>query len=71
MVVCIVFIGVGGGILGSHLKGRRYKARSEILKRLDALEKRVAEDSVEQRLQALEAIVTDDRNTLREEIDAL
>ena len=71
MIVLIVLISVGGGILGSHLKARRITSRNQLLKRLEALEKRVGDESVEQRLQALEAIVTDHRGQLREKIDAL
>ncbi|MCY4143972.1 MAG: hypothetical protein OXG08_09840 [Gammaproteobacteria bacterium] len=71
MVVLIVAIGVGGGILGSHLKARRITSRNQLLRRLEVLEKKVGDESVEQRLQALEAIVTDQRSILREKIDAL
>ena len=41
------------------------------LKRIEALENRMADNSIESRLQALETIVTDNKNTLKEEIEAL
>ncbi len=71
MIVCIVFISVFGGILGNYLQHRRKGANKDVLRRIEALEKRVADDSFEERLQALETIVTDKRKTLEEEFERL
>ncbi|MCY3885733.1 MAG: hypothetical protein OXG24_12570 [Gammaproteobacteria bacterium] len=71
MVVCVVFISVVGGLIGTYLKGRRRATTKSIIKRIEALENRMADDSIESRLQTLEAIVTDNKHTLKEKIDAL
>ncbi len=71
MVVCVVFIGVAGGLVGNYLKHRRRVTTKSVLKRIEALENRMADNSIESRLQALETIVTDNKNTLKEEIEAL
>lgn len=71
MVVWIVFIGVAGGLVGKYLKYRRRATTKSVLKRIEALENRMADNSIESRLQALETIVTDDKNKLKEEIEAL
>lgn len=71
MVVCIVAIGVFGGVLGSYLKNKGRATTKSVLDRIDALETRVADNSIESRLQALETIVTDNKTVLKEKIDAL
>ncbi len=68
MVVLVVAIGVFGGVTREALKNKQSASTSqlnEINSRLSKLE------NLEQRIQTLEAIVTNEKETLKREIDAL
>lgn len=58
-------------VVDEFQKKRRQGRVGDVLDRIEALESQVADKSIENRLQALETIVTDHRNKLREEIDTL
>lgn len=70
-VTVIIVVAVLYSVFEEIQKKRRRAQIENVLKRVAALEATVADHSVESRLQALETIVTDHRNILKEEIDTL
>ena len=72
MIVCIVLISVGGAILGKYLDQRRRVESRTVSERLEKVEQ-LDIDSIEERLRALEKIVTDSNRSsnLKEKIDSL
>ena len=70
-VTVIIVVAVLYSVFEEIQKKRRRAQIENVLIRVAALEAKVADHSVESRLQALETIVTDHRNRLKEEIDTL
>lgn len=71
-VILIVTIGCGTGVISNYLKAKSKGTSKEIIARIEALEDRLnTESSLEERVQALETIVTDNRHHLDREIRAL
>ena len=69
IVVLVVALGMAWKEKRQERKQRAMKA--DVLRRLEALEKTINDASVEGRFQALETIVTDNRESLRRKIEAL
>ncbi len=70
MAVLIVLIGCTAGVLSSYLKARK-RVDPRILKRLEDLEEQIGNESLVRRVEALEAIVTDEKRRLDQEIRSL
>lgn len=66
MVVVVVAIGCGAGVINNYLRNKRLEQESRT--HPDVLEEL---EDVKRRLAALEAIVTDDRYHLKQELDRL
>ncbi|MCY3857812.1 MAG: hypothetical protein OXG25_02765 [Gammaproteobacteria bacterium] len=73
MVVLIVLISCGTGILSGYLglKKKQLKNDPELRKRVERLENIVGDGSIEDRVRALETIVTDEKRRLDREIKNL
>lgn len=70
MVVLIVFMSLTAGVINKWLKTKR--TSKELVKRIEVLEDQVLVGSdLETRVQALEAIATDEKRHLDREIRAL
>ena len=70
MIVLIVLISCGTGVLTTYFKTKR-KGDPQVMKRLKRLEQLVGDESLEERVRALEAIVTDRKRNLDQEIRSL
>lgn len=70
MVVLIVLIGCLSGIFSSYFKSKR-RVDPKIKERLERLEALVGDDSLEERVRALETIATDKKRNLADEIRSL
>ena len=72
MVVLIVLIGCGTGLLTSYFKSKyKYRADPELQERVERLEGLIGDGSIEERVRALETIVTDEKRRLDREIKNL
>ena len=67
MVVLIVAISCATSVATSYLKAKK-RADPKLLKRIEALEARVGDGSLEERVRTLETIVTDEKRRLDSEI---
>ncbi len=67
-VVLIVLIGCGTGVITSYLKSKKKGVNRRVLERIERLEQLMRDESLEERVRALEAIVTDDKRRLDREI---
>lgn len=71
-VVLIVLIGCGTGVLTSYFKTKhKYGADPDLRDRVERLEGLVGNGSLEDRVRALETIVTDEKRMLDREINRL
>lgn len=72
MVVLIVLISCGTSVLTNYFKAKN-KRRSdpELRERIERLEELVGDGSIEDRIRALETIVTDEKRRLDREIKNL
>lgn len=70
-VVLIVLIGCSTGVITSYFKSKK-RVSSRIVKRLDEridlLEQQIGDRALEERVRALEVIVTDEKRRLDQEI---
>ncbi|MCY4129184.1 MAG: hypothetical protein OXG15_08090 [Gammaproteobacteria bacterium] len=69
-VVLIVLISCSTGVITSYFKSKK-RASQTLLKRIERIEKRISDDPLEERVQALEAILTDEKRRLDREIRSL
>ena len=69
-VVLIVLIGCSTGVITSYLKSKK-RVNRRVLERIKRLEQQMGDGSLEERVRALEAIVTDDKRRLDREIRSL
>lgn len=73
-VVLIVLIGCSTGIITSYFKSKKRISSRDLKRvneRIERLEQRMSDDALEERVRALEAIVTDERRRLDQEIRRL
>ena len=54
-----------------HTKSKRHSSYDDLIDRIEALEARLGDKGLEQRVRALEAIVTDERYELDRKINSL
>ena len=72
MVVLIVLIGCGTGLLSTYFKSKhKYRADPDLRERVEMLEGLIGDRSIEDRVRALETIVTDEKRRLDREIQNL
>ena len=73
MVVLVVLISCATGIISGYLglKKKQLKNDPELRKRVERLEELVGDGSIEDRVRALETIVTDEKRRLDREIKSL
>ncbi len=72
MIVLIVAISCGTGVLTTYFKSKhKYGSDPKLLDRVDRLEAMVGDGSLEDRVRALETIVTDEKRRLDREIQNL
>lgn len=69
-VVLIVLIGCTTGVLSSYFKSKK-RVNRRVMERIKRLEQQMGDGSLEQRVRALEAIVTDEKRRLDREIRSL
>ena len=69
-VVLIVLIGCSTGVITSYFKSKK-RVNRRVLERIERLEQQIGDDSLEERVRALEAIVTDEKRRLDREIRSL
>ncbi|MCY3857813.1 MAG: hypothetical protein OXG25_02770 [Gammaproteobacteria bacterium] len=67
-VVLIVLIGCATGVITSYLKSKKKGVNRRVLERIERLEQQMGDESLEERVRALEAIVTDEKRRLDREI---
>ncbi|MYD43627.1 MAG: hypothetical protein F4W90_07015 [Gammaproteobacteria bacterium] len=70
MVVVIVCVGCATEVISRYFKTRG-KTNPELRERIERLEALVGDDSLEERVQALETIVTDRKKNLADQIHNL
>lgn len=69
MVVLIVLITCGTGVLTTYFKSKhKYKSDPGLRERVERLEALIGDESLEQRVRALETIATDEKRRLDREI---
>lgn len=66
-VVLIVLIGCSTGVITSYFKSKK-RVSPRILERIERLEHQMGDGSLEERVRALEVIVTDEKRRLDREI---
>lgn len=72
MIVLIVLISCGTGVLTTYFKSKhKYRADPDLQERIERLEGLVGDGSLEDRVRALETIVTDEKRRLDREIKNL
>ena len=72
MTVIIVLIGCASGVVSTYFKSRSKKGGKDLTARVEAIEAQIAHDeSLEERVRALETIVTDRKHRLDQEIRSL
>ena len=69
-VLLIVLICCSTGVISSYFKSKKRVSR-RVLERIERLEQQMGHGSLEERVRALEAIVTDEKRRLDREIRAL
>ena len=70
MVVIVVFIGCATGVITAYFKSKE-GVRGDLIDRVERLEESHDNSSLEARVRALEAIVTDSKSNLKREINDL
>lgn len=71
-VVLIVLIACGTGVLSSYFKTKhKYRSDPDLQERVERLELLIGDQSIEDRVRALETIVTDEKRRLDREIKNL
>ncbi|MCY4129185.1 MAG: hypothetical protein OXG15_08095 [Gammaproteobacteria bacterium] len=72
MIVLIVLIGCATGVLSTYFKSKhKYRSDPDLRERVERLEGLMGDGSLEDRVRALETIVTDDKRRLDREIQRL
>lgn len=72
MVALIVLISCGTSVLTTYFKSKhKYRADPDLLERVERLEELIGDLSIEDRVRALETIVTDEKRRLDREIKNL
>lgn len=66
-IVLIVLIGCSTGVITSYFKSKK-RVSPKVLERIERLEQQIGDGSLEERVRALEAIVTDEKHRLDREI---
>ena len=69
-VVLIVLISCSTGVITSYFKSKK-RGNQTLLKRIERIEQQIADDPLEERVRALEAILTDEKRRLDREIRSL
>ena len=67
-VLLIVLISCGTGVITSYFKSKRKRMNPRVIERIERLEQQMGDGSLEERVRALEAIVTDEKRRLDREI---
>ena len=67
-VLLIVLISCGTGVITSYFKTKRKRISPRVIERIERLEQQMGDGSLEERVRALEAIVTDEKRRLDREI---
>ncbi len=70
-IVLIVLIGCATGVITSYFKSKKRMSSREVKRineRIDLLEQRIGDRALEERVRALEVIVTDEKRRLDQEI---
>ena len=67
----IVVAGMLTEVYKQHVKSKRHAERDELIERIEALEARLGDHRLEERVRSLEAIVTDERYELERKINSL
>ena len=67
-VLLIVLISCGTGVITSYFKSKRKRINPRVIERIERLEQQMGDGSLEERVRALETIVTDEKRRLDREI---